>query len=150
MRGAWISFFCLAACGEAEVAKPAAERFELDVDIREHAEARVEQTGEDLSVELGLSRGFGVAKDGAKLTGKGKLERFPEADVVLITAKLSSAPVAGGPCGAEPVSLALALHRRGAATRVSGSLTPYCGKDTWAGTPARNPLRLSTTAPPEE
>ncbi len=126
------------------------ESFELDVDIRESAQLLVESRGAELRLRLTLSRGFGVAKDSITLAGNGKLERFPEADVALFTAKFAGPPVAGGPCGAEPVSLALALHRRGTARRVSGSLTAYCGKNVWSGVPARNPLRLSTSAPKEE
>lgn len=154
MRRLWVAIAlgCLPAChdGEEGADSPRTEVLALDVDIRETAEARVERRGDALTVCLTLSRGFGVAADGAVLAGTGQLERFPEADVTLITAKLSSPPVSGGPCGAEPVSLALALHRRGSASRVAGSLTPYCGSDVWAGVPARNPLRLSTSAPKEE
>jgi len=138
------------ACEDSEAPSPETESFELDVDIRENAQVRVEKRGESLEVRLTISRGFGVAEDGATLRGSGRLERFPEADVTLYTAKLSAPAVSAGPCGSEPVSLALALHRRGTAKRVSGSLTPYCGKDVWSGVPARNPLRLSTTIPKPE
>lgn len=143
---------CLAGChdGEEGARSAQAESLALDVDIRETAEARLERDGDSLRVRLTLSRGFGVADDGAVLTGAGTVERFPEADVTLFAAQLSSAPVASGPCGAEPVSLALALHRRGSARRVAGSLTPYCGSGVWSGVPARNPLRLSSSAPKEE
>lgn len=150
-RSTWFApLLGLLGCGNAEVASADVETLELDVDIREHAQVRIEQRGSELGVRVTLSRGFGVAGDLATLSGRGRLERFPEADMALYTAKLSSPPVNGGPCGSEPVSLALALHRRGAAKRVSGSLTPYCGKDVWAGIPARNPLRLSSSRPKEE
>jgi hypothetical protein len=131
-------------CAGDDADRPKVETLELDVDIREHASVRLERQDDALDVRVTLSRGFGVAEDGVLLVGRGRVEKFPEAEVTLFTAKLDGAPVAGGPCGAEPVSLALALHRRGAAPRVSGSLTPYCGKGVWAGVPARNPLRLAT------
>ncbi len=150
-RTVWlVPLLLVLGCGNAEVASPEVETLELDVDIREHAQVRVERRGSELTVRLTLSRGFGVAAEPATLSGRGTLERFPEADVVLIAAKLASPAVSGGPCGDEPVSLALALHRRGTASRVSGSLTPYCGKDVWSGVPARNPLRLSSTVPKPE
>lgn len=136
--------------GEEGVDPARVESFDLDVDIRESAKLVVERRGAELQVRLTLSRGFGVAPDAVTLSGGGRLEQFAEAEVGLFTAKLASPPVAGGPCGTEPISLALALHRRGTARRVSGSLTPYCGKNVWSGVPARNPLRLSTSAPKEE
>lgn len=146
----FLSCLLLAGCGEAEVVSAKVETHELDVDIREHATLRLERRGESLKVRLTLSRGFGVLADGSTLSGSGRLERFPEAEVELVTAELAGPAQSGGPCGDQPVSLALSLHRRGAAPRLSGSLTPYCGKDVWSGIPARNPLRLSTTLPKEE
>lgn len=146
-----LPLLALAGCADGdEATKAEVEVLELDLDIRDHAQVRIERRGSALQVSLTPTRAFGVAEDGAKLMGKGTLERFPEADLLLFTARFSGVAVAGGPCGDQPVSLALALHRRGTAPRVSGSLTPYCGKDVWAGVPARNPLRLTTSAAPVE
>ena len=122
----------------------------LDLEIRDSASMQLTRTGEELDVSLALSKGFGVVADGARVAGKGRLERFPEADVALYTARFSLPPQADGPCGEQPVSLALALHRRGDGPRLSGSLTPYCGTDVWFGTPARSPLRMSSPAAEDE
>jgi hypothetical protein len=118
----------------------------LDLEIRDRAEVVLETTGERLRAKLTLTSGFGVAPAGELVSGDGFVEAFPEADATLYTARFSLPPAAG-PCGAEPVSLALSLHRSGKNTRVAGSLTAYCGADRWHGVPARTPLRLSGTLP---
>lgn len=123
-------------------------RTTLDVDIRESASVRIERHGDELDVSIELSQGFGVAPPGERLRGKGRLERFPEAEVSLYTARFSVRAQPDGPCGAEPISLALSLHRRDTGPRLSGSLTAYCGESVWHGLPARSPLRLSS--PPAE
>jgi hypothetical protein len=119
-------------------------RLSLDAEIRDHADVTISRRAESTTVTLKLSQGWGVLPASTLLRGKGRAESFPEAAVTLYTARFALDPVTDGPCGTEPVSLALALHRRGTAERVSGSLTPYCGKDKWAGVPARTPLRLAT------
>jgi hypothetical protein len=144
-----VAFTTLLACNSSspDVATKA-EKIELslDVDIRDHADAVLTVTGDAIDTKLTLGRGFGVVPDDQlELHGKGTLERFPEADLALYTARFSVPAVSDGPCKDQPVSLALALHRRGAAARFAGSLTAYCGENVWAGTPARNPLRLSRT-----
>ena len=114
---------------------------------RDVANVELSALDDALSAKVRLSKGFGVAPQDAELLGKGRVESFPEADLVLYTAKLSLEPTAGGPCGSEPVSLALSLYRRGNAERVGGALTPYCGRDVWHGVPARAPLRITGKLP---
>ena len=97
-------------------------RGELSVDIRERAEIEIQGSGAELSVSAKLSKGFGVAPEGAALTGAGREELFPEAKMTLYTARFEAPPAASGPCGSSPVSLALSLHMRQGA-RASGSLT---------------------------
>ncbi len=142
----------LVACSSSSAEAPPDEKLSLslDLDIRDHVDLRIERRGDALAVSAKLSKGFGVLPENTTLRGQGRLERFPEADLRLYTARFALAPVAGGPCGQEPVSLALSLQRRGDAPRFSGSLTPYCGKDRWAGIPARNPLRMATPPPTDE
>jgi hypothetical protein len=65
---------------------------------------------------------------------------------VLYTARFDGAVVAGGMCGAAPVSLALSLARRGTNDRVGGSLAAYCGKSTFIGKPIRI-LRIEGSLP---
>jgi hypothetical protein len=147
---------CLAVAGceadDPQVSRPKPEIVDLalDVDIRSHADLRMTLRGDELEAELTVDAPFGVLPKDQWLRGKGRVEHFPEADMALYTARFSVPAVGGGPCQDQPVSLALALHRRGGAPRYSGSLTPYCGDDTWAGLPARQPLRLATSAPSAE
>jgi hypothetical protein len=143
MRRAAIFLALLALACEDEP-EPAREKLSgtLDVDIRDKAELSLSARGEALEVELTLTSGFGVAPSGTRLAGRGHVERFPEAEATLYTARFSLAPETRGPCGAEPVSLALALHARDGNPTYAGSLTAYCGPETWFGKPARPPLRL--------
>jgi len=119
---------------------------DLSVDIRETAHVVLTVAGSDLKASVKLSRGYGVAPAGA-LEGAGSVEAFPEAEMTLYTARFDAPADPGGPCGAEPVSLALSLHRRGDDAHVGGSLAAYCGQGVWHGVPARM-LRLAGDLPP--
>lgn len=120
----------------------------LDEDIVYSADVKLVVRSDDtLDATLSLAHGYGVAPDGTALTGNGRVERFPETDLLLYTARFDVPAQSGGPCGDKPVSLALSLHRRGPNARVSGSVTPYCGASTWFGAPARSPLRLAGDLP---
>jgi len=116
-------------------------RGELAVDIRDTAEVEIRGEGPLLEAMVKLSKGHGLAPEGAALTGKGREEAFPEASMTLYTARFDAPPAAGGPCGSAPVSLALSLHIR-QGSRAAGSLTAYCGAGVFHGEPARV-LRLS-------
>ena len=115
----------------------------LDLDIRNSANVRLELRRERVDAQLIFDQGFGVIPESADQAGVGRVVRLPESDTVMYTAKWSVEPQPGGPCGAEPVSLSLVLHRRGPTELVVGGITPYCGKDRYFGVPARAPLRLS-------
>jgi hypothetical protein len=120
----------------------------LAVDTRDSADVTL-GVRPDKSVDVSMTlrgQGFGFVQADAPLTAKGKLEAFPEAGMDLYVAKWSLPKGAGGPCGQGPTSLALSLTRRGGNNRVGGSLTAYCGKDTYFGVPARV-LRLSGDLP---
>jgi hypothetical protein len=123
-------------------APPSAMTGTLDLDVAFTANVELSVQGTALDARVTLSDGRGVAASGSELTGYGTVESFPEADGVLYTARFDEPAVLSGPCGKRPVSLALALYRAHGATNVAGSLTPYCGADTWYGIPARTPLRL--------
>jgi hypothetical protein len=90
-----------------------------------------------LAVSLTPSAGYGLFAPATAIAGEGRLERFPEAGAIFYTAKLSAPPSPGGPCGDEPVSLALSLQRQGESPRVTGGLTAYCGAGRWYGVPKR-------------
>ncbi len=123
----------------------------LDLDIRDQAIIDLDISDDRItSARVKLTKGFGVAPEGKTFSGSGYVEAFPEAGVTLYTARFRAKATSDGPCGAEPVSLALALHRKNGEPRLSGSLTPYCGPETWYGIPARTPLRLATPAPAVE
>jgi hypothetical protein len=128
------------------VTKPAVLRGELAIDIRETARLVITSDGADAQVEVTLTKGYGVAPVGAALVGNGHAEAFPEAGMGLLTARFDAPADLTGPCGAQPVSLALSLHRRGKDAHVGGSLTAYCGQGVWHGVPARL-LRLSGDLP---
>jgi hypothetical protein len=66
--------------------------------------------------------------------------------VVMYTARFDAPADPTGPCGSDPISLALAVRRRGKDAHVGGALTAYCGKDVWHGVPARV-LRLAGDLP---
>jgi hypothetical protein len=89
--------------------------------------------------EIGAS---GILDPAVSLAMSGRVEAFPETGSELYTAKASLPSPAGGPCGSDPMSLALSLHRRGNNSRVGGALTVYCGEGRFYGVPARV-LRLS-------
>jgi hypothetical protein len=118
----------------------------LDLEIRDQLEVVLVVRGQTLGATIEPSSGFGLLEPGQPLSGNGRVEPFPEADSTLYTARFSAPARAGGPCGAEPVALALSLHRSGSGDVVAGSLTGYCGAQSY-GTPARAPLRLSGSLP---
>jgi hypothetical protein len=118
----------------------------LDLDIRWSADVELHVSGNDVAAKLTLNDGREVAVAAMTFEGSGRLHVLPEADAVLYAAKFTSPPLAGGRCGAEPVSLSLTLVRRGSNDRVAGGIAAYCGADTYSGTPARV-LRLSGSLP---
>lgn len=138
----------LCGCGKnpetVKTEKPATPMSgKLDLEVTDSAKVDLFVRGDDLTLTITPDTGYGVMPAGEALTGRGHVEHFPEANATLYTARFSVPADTSGPCGNKPVSLALALHRDEDNARVQGSLTPYCGEDTWFGTPARNPLRLA-------
>jgi hypothetical protein len=119
---------------------------DLSVDIRETAHLKLTTQGTDLKATVTLTKGFGVAPV-SEIDGAGSVEAFPEAEMTLYTARFDAPADPSGPCGAQPVSLALSLHRRGKDAHVGGSLAAYCGQGVWHGVPVRM-LRLAGDLPP--
>jgi hypothetical protein len=142
---------CACACEDFEEKSPLSElHATLDLDIRDKAVVDLAINRDDIDAKIRLTKGFGVAPENSTLEGIGHVERFPEANLTLYTARFTTKGASDGPCADDFVSLALALHQRGNEPRLSGSLTAYCGAYTWHGIPARNPLRLATPPPVEE
>lgn len=118
---------------------------DLETDIRDTTHVSLSITGADLTASLSVTRTFGVVP-GAAISGAGHLESFPEAEMVMYTARFDAPADPSGPCGAQPISLSLSLRRRGQDAHVGGVLAAYCGKDTWHGVPARM-IRLTGDVP---
>jgi hypothetical protein len=108
------------------------------IDIRGSIDVSMKQTGDVLDVELvGRDMDFaGFFAPEEKLHAKGTLERFPEADLTLYTGIVSLPARSASPCGAQPITMALSLSRRGTNLRLGGGLTAYCG-DRAVGVPRR-------------
>lgn len=143
----------LCACGNDETVTPVpqAKTYEgtLDVDIRGHAAVTITvppSGAPEIQLTVDSVNAAGLVDASTALKASGRVDAFPENDSVLYTAKFSQPALSGGPCGDQPVSLALSLHRRGTVTRVGGSLTAYCGKEHFFGVPAKI-LRLSGDLP---
>jgi hypothetical protein len=133
----------LPACVERIRHKPPPE---LELELRDKISVSMEQSGDTLTITVTPSAGYGLMAPNVALAGDGRLERFVEASSILYTARFSSPADPSGPCGNEPVSLALALHRQAGNDRVSGGLTAYCGASQWHGTPKRV-LRIAGSLP---
>jgi len=120
----------------------------LDVDIRDSVDVTlVPKTATDLDATLKFTTsGFDLFDRTAPVKLALRVEDFPEAGLALYVGKLSLPPFPTGPCADQPVSLALALSRKERNDRVQGSLTAYCGAETYAGVPARV-LRLVGSLP---
>ena len=131
------------ACADSTRANPARAHYTgtLDVDIRGSVDVVLAQSGEQaIDVTLsGWKDGYGLFDPQKPLTATGRIDRFPESPGwELYSARFAAAPaVPTGPCGAQPVSLAVSLARRDGNARVAGSVTAYCGADQYAGIPAR-------------
>jgi hypothetical protein len=117
----------------------------LDLELRESIRVTFTMTGDVLEAELDASRGYGLL-DGAQV-GPARIDAYPEAEATVYTATFDGPAVADGPCGEQPVSLALALHHDGDADVIAGGLTGYCGATTFFGVPAIEPLRISGRVP---
>jgi hypothetical protein len=139
------------ACGESDPAPtPPLAKATLAVEIRQavdvtltHASKNADgsglvgEGGVDVDLAFAATGDYAFFDAAQAFHARGRVEPFPEADASMLTARFSLPARAGSPCGAQPVSLSLALMRRGANERVGGGLTVYCGADVWAGVPKR-------------
>jgi hypothetical protein len=120
----------------------------LDVDIRDAADVQLfDQGGDVLAVTLRFkSNGYQPLDPTTSFAASGRIEHLPEAATDLYVAKFSSPAIPSGPCGSQPMSLALSLARRANNPRVGGGLSIYCGPNQWSGVPVRI-LRLTGKLP---
>lgn len=139
------------ACGKSEPAPtPPLAKATLAVEIRQSvdvtlANASKNADGSGLLGEGGVDVDLVFARTGdyaffdasQAFHARGRVEPFAEADASMLTARFSLPARASSPCGAQPLSLSLALMRRGTNARVGGGLTVYCGAEVWSGVPKR-------------
>lgn len=129
----------LVACSEDDAIDPNHLEGTLSLELRDELSVVIDvgADGRTTSVALTASAGYGLVPVATRLAVSGSRELLPEANGTLYTAKLDALPQPGGPCGAEPVSLALSLHRQGANATVMGGIAAYCGSGRWHGRPVR-------------
>lgn len=134
-----------AGCGDTTVPEPANAaagihvRGKLSVDIRGTVDLAVDTDPSGMGfIALSWPAGDTLGALGAatELSGAVRRDGYDEQGARVLAAKLSLPPDPAGLCGAEPMSLAVALYQRGETTRAEGSLTAYCG-DRFFGVPAR-------------
>ncbi len=151
--GSTLAAFALAALtaltglgceGDAPAPPPARLAGTLSFEVRDSADVVLELAadGRSLRVTLETTASHGLLPAGSPLVADGRVAAFPEASGVLYTAKLQGPAQPDGPCGAEPVSLALSLHRSLDDAMVLGGMAAYCGHDRYDGVPVRI-LRLA-------
>ena len=130
---------------DASTGAPVEVVFDVVLELEAIEDVRIEltRTGDVLTANVEVSRGYGVVPTGVVLTGPARIDALPEAGATIYVARLSGPVIEDGACGDEPVSLALALHHDDDGTFVAGGLTAYCGADTWYGVPPIEPLRIS-------
>jgi hypothetical protein len=137
----WVS-----AC-DAEKEAPGPIEGTLQIEVLDTVDVRIEPAvGDAMQVTVTAPIGFGLMPEGTPLTADGFSEPIPETGDTLYTAKIAAPATPGGPCGDQPVSLALSLHRQGQNATVLGGISAYCGADTWYGVPARV-LRIAGPLP---
>jgi hypothetical protein len=115
----------------------------LDLEMRESIDVQVATVGTAVEITIDASEDYGVVQ--GTLVGPGRIDDYPELGAMLYTATFDGPAIPGGPCGDEPVSLALALHRPDDSDNsyiMAGGLTPYCGASQYFGVPAIEPLRI--------
>jgi hypothetical protein len=119
----------------------------LELEALEDVRVEITSAGDEHTAAVTMTRGFGVAPVDEAIVGPARIDALPEIGATIYGARLSVPAIADGPCGDEPLSLALALHRDQDSTFVAGGLTPYCGADRWYGVPPIEPLRISGHLP---
>ena len=150
-RWLWLLVTAGAGCdGFTDPDGVVAQRLEgtLELELRDSATITIEIATDGVNGTMSVmpSAGFGLVEPATTLSGPGRVETFTEASSTLYVAKLSAPPRSDGPCGTEPVSLALSLHRQGSNDMVTGGVAAYCGADQWHGVPVRV-LRLAGPLP---
>ncbi|MEZ4442824.1 MAG: hypothetical protein R3B72_27255 [Polyangiaceae bacterium] len=144
----------LVACGSDQTTEPPAPKpveGTLSLELRDQLTITLtppEST--KTTITLAPSATYGLLAAG-ETTVEGRVAPLPEANATLYTAKLDVPAQSGGPCGDEPISVALSLHRQGLHrqgqnTTVIGGLSAYCGAGRWHGVPVRV-LRLAGELP---
>ena len=139
-------FVC--ACNrDGTTQQPPAITGTMTVEVIDTAQVTIQPTLDGaFDVSLAFESDYGLFDPSSPITAHGRLDAYPEADMVAYTAKLSAPPYAQGACGGAPLSLAMTLVRRGKNAHLGGGVAVYCGAGTYAGSPQRI-LRLQGDVP---
>ena len=127
----FVFVFAVAGCSKSsDEAPPKNEVLKgtLAVEIRSSVEITLTPTAHDeagaptaVDVSLAFGEGdLGVLDPNAKLGAKGNVEPVLEASATMYTAVFAAPKRSAGPCGDQPMTLALSLVRRGRNARVGG------------------------------
>jgi hypothetical protein len=146
----WLLFLTLAtsACDSRDVANPNHLEGALTMELRDKLAIviDIDPAANTLRAQLTPSAGYDVLPAATLLQAHGIPRALPETGAILYTAKLELPAIPNGPCGSEPISAALSLHRQAGSATVMGGLSVYCGAATWHGVPVRV-LRLAGDLP---
>jgi hypothetical protein len=138
-----------AACSQSGTEVRTAYSGTLTSEVIDTADVTLLVTADGASFDatLAMSSGYGFLDDASILAMSGRIDAYPESDLIVYAATKTVPAHAGGPCGDSPVSLALSLVRRGGNVHAGGGLAAYCGSATYAGAPQRI-MRLQGDLPP--
>lgn len=123
---------------------------ELQLEVRQTATLRMTlnpETPRACEIHLQASAAYGLLPTTEIHAQRCRILQPDEAHFRLYSARFSAPASLGGPCGDQPISLALSLHREGSNQVVVGGISAYCGADRWYGKPVRV-LRLFGNLPP--
>jgi hypothetical protein len=113
---------------------------ELQLELRETATLRMTLNPEKpraCEIHLQASAAYGLLPTTEIHAQQCRILQPNEAHFRLYSARFSAPASLGGPCGDQPISLALSLHREGSNQVVVGGISAYCGADRWYGKPVR-------------
>jgi hypothetical protein len=129
----------LAACDQdGTVNLPPASTGSVAVEIIDTAQVVIQPTPDGaFDVSLAFQSDYGLFDPTSPLTAHGRIDAYPEVDMIAYTARLSAAAYPQGACGTSPVSLAMTLTRRSGNAHVGGGVAVYCGAGTYSGVPQR-------------
>jgi hypothetical protein len=133
---AWLIALSSLGCAVDETVAPAGTSAVLELELRDQATISILPAPDARAATfiVAPSASHGVLP--SRMQAQGSIEPIPEAQATLYMARFVGEPIANGPCGDEPIAIALSLHRPGESDTVAGGLSAYCGEH-WHGRPVR-------------